>query len=78
MNYTNEQKRILRQEKFDAFANGFRRGCCLPIAFFGISLFLLSFCSNKPVDYQPSMDKKPVPIKKATQNTKIEKEQHTR
>lgn len=78
MSYTPEQKRILKEEKFDAFANGYKRGCFMSIFFCGIALFSLSFCANKPVDNKMLMDKSPAMIKKATPNIKTQKEQHTR
>ena len=78
MSYTSEQKRILRQERFDAFATGYKKGCCFSVFVCGLALFSLSFCANKPIDNKMLMDKTPAAAKKATPNVKVQKEQHTR
>ena len=78
MSYTSEQKRILRQERFDAFATGYKKGCFLSIFVCGIALFSLSFCANRPIDNKMLINKGPVTVKKATPNVKTQKEQHTK
>lgn len=79
MQYTSEQKSILRQEKFDSFANGYRRGCCWSIAFGGFFLFLsLSMCSNKPIENINQLKTKPVLVKKGDITPQKEQRHHSR
>ncbi len=78
MQYSSEQKTILRQEKFDAFANGYRRGCCLSVAFGGFLLFALSMCSSKPIENIEHLKTKPTLIKKGFMTQQKEKTSHTR
>lgn len=79
MQYSSEQKKILRQEKFDAFANGYRRGCFWSIAAGGLLLFLtVSMCSNKPIENIEQLQTKPALIKKGSMTQQKEKTSHTR
>ncbi len=81
MQYTDEEKRILRTARTDAFCAGFRRGCCMTGFIMSIMTFMLfSMCGNKPMDKNyPHLNKKPQPVQKATLNIKkLKTTDHTR
>ena len=78
MNYTDEEKKILRRSRFDGFANGYRKGCCFSIFICGMAVFSLSFCSNKPINYQIPCDKQPSLVKKGTPIVKTTNNQNTK
>ena len=78
MNYTDTQKKTIRQARSDAFASGYRKGCCWSIFTCSFFIVALSFCSNKPIDNQMMIDKKPNLLKKGNNVIQPQKESHTR
>lgn len=78
MDYSKEQRKILRKERIDGFASGYKKGCCMSIFLCGAAVFLLSFCSNKPINNQLVTDKQPTLVKKGAVPIKKLEEQHTK